>query len=136
MNKIKTIIWLIAFVFVSAAIAGQYEYIKVKYGENDAEVKQVFTYFPVPNPSHLFIGEVSTRVYGVYRLTVSPAGSVTQIRVIRHAAAVGGPATPEVDTVMLHALILWRARPSNTARIVDMEFSYHTYFRQQPPGLN
>jgi hypothetical protein len=44
MNKIKTIIRLTTFVFVSAAIAGQYEYIKVKYGEDDAEVKQVFTY--------------------------------------------------------------------------------------------
>jgi hypothetical protein len=130
MNKIKTIIYLITFVFVSVSFAGQYEYIKIKYGEDDAQVKQVFTYFPPPNSSHLIVGMVSSRIYGVYRLTVSPEGNVTQIRVIRHAKSIGNSVTPQVDTAMLHTFILWKAKPSKMARIIDLEVTYHTYFLQ------
>jgi hypothetical protein len=159
MIKMKTmmvIAVLITFVFVSAAFAGQYEYFKV---ENVAQIKEVFTYFPAPNPTaiskdiiqdpkaqgwHPFGGlppgftesgrpEVggSEKLYGVYRLTISPAGDVTQIRVIVHAYNVGtGAKYPRADIAILHALMLWKAKPSAKTRTVDVVENYHTYFCQ------
>jgi hypothetical protein len=78
MNKIKTIICLIAFVFVSAASAGQY--IEVR---SMREVKQVFTHFPAPDILLLSATTISLQKSCFYRLTVSPSGDVTQIRIMR-----------------------------------------------------
>jgi hypothetical protein len=140
MNKIKTIICLITFVFVSAAFTGQYEYIKV----NAAGARQVFTYFPTPKliviggpgspipPGYAPFGGLppgftegsragspttSVRIYCVYRLTISPDGTVTKIRVLRHAE------DTTANIGMLHALVLWKAKPSTMVRVVDVEIN-------------
>jgi hypothetical protein len=116
MNKIKTTICLIAFVFVSAASAEQYIEVRTM-----REVKQVFTHYA----SHTLLLSATTQSvknFGFYRLTVSPAGDVTQIRVMRPAVettnAVG---LHEIDIIMLHTLVLWKANPSTTTRIVDVK---------------
>src|SRR6266480_3275186 len=114
MNKIKTIICLIAFVFVSAAPAEQYIEVRTM-----REVKQVFTHCPAPHILLLSATTISVKESRFYRLTVSSAGDVTQIRIMKPATdAVGLSRT---DTIMLRTLVLWKANPSTTTRIVDVE---------------
>jgi len=115
MNKIKTIICLIAFGFVSAVSADQH--IEVR---NMREVKQVFTHFPTGHNMQLLSATTqSDERLNFYRLTVSPAGDITQIRVVRPAAAFTGQ--DKTDVIMLGTLVLWKANPSNTTRIVDIK---------------
>jgi hypothetical protein len=112
MNKIKTIICLIAFGFVSAVSADQH--IEVR---NMREVKQIFTHFPLGHSTILLSATAqSNERANFYRLTISPAGSVTQIRVMKQA--IGHDWS---DAVMLKTLVLWKANPSNTTRIVDVK---------------
>ena len=116
MNKIKTTICLIAFVFVSAAPAEQYIEVRTM-----REVKQVFTHY-ASQTLLLSATTQSVKNFGFYRLTVSPAGDVTQIRIMRPAVettnAVG---LHEIDKIMLHTLVLWKANPSTMTRIVDVK---------------
>ena len=115
MNKIKTIICLIAFVFVSVAPADQIIEVRTM-----REVKQIFTHFPLGHNTQLLNATTqSEERVNFYRLTVSPAGDVTQIRVVRPAAAFTGQ--DKSDVIMLKTLALWKANPSNTTRIVDIK---------------
>jgi hypothetical protein len=115
MNKIKTIICLIAFVFVSAAPAKQYIEVRTM-----REVKQIFTHFPLGHKTQLLSATTqSEERVNFFRLTVSPAGDVTQIRVVRPTAAFTGQ--DKTDVIMLKTLALWKANPSNTTRIVDIK---------------
>ena len=101
MNKIKAIICLIAFVFVSAGPAEQHIDVRTM-----GEVKQVFTHFPAPGILLLSATTISVKKFPFYRLTVSLAGDVTQIRVMRPATdAVGLSRT---DMIMLRTLVQWK----------------------------
>jgi hypothetical protein len=83
------------------------------------EVKQVFTHCPAPRILLLSATTISVKESRFYRLTVSPAGDVTQIRIMKPATdAVGLSRT---DTIMLRTLVQWKANPSTTTRIVDVE---------------
>jgi hypothetical protein len=115
MNKIKTIICLITFVFVSATPAEQHIEVRTM-----REVKQIFTHFPLGHNTQLLSATTqSDERVNFFRLTVSPAGDVTQIRVVRPAAAFTGQ--DKTDVIMLKTLALWKANPSNTTRIVDIK---------------
>ena len=69
---------LITFVFVSAAPAEQHIEVRTM-----REVKQVFTHFPAPGILLLSATTISVQKFRFYRLTVSPAGDVTQIRIMK-----------------------------------------------------
>ena len=112
---------LIAFVFVSAASAEQY--IEVR---SMKEVKQVFTHFPTASHTLLLSATTqSVQKFRFYRLTVSPAGDVTQIRVMRPAVetidTTGLHEQDKADIIMLRTLMLWKANPSTMTRIVDVK---------------
>ena len=109
---------LIAFVFVSAASAGQN--IEVR---SMKEVKQVFTRFPTASHTLLLSATtISAKKFRFYRLTVSPAGDVTQIRVVRPAVETTNTVgLHEIDKIMLPTLVLWKANPSTMTRIVDVK---------------
>ena len=122
MNKIKTIICLIAFVLVSAASAEQH--IEVKTMQ---EVKQVFPICPTPRILLLSATTQSVQNFGFCRLTVSPAGDVTLISFIKGPADdnwgqyKNGAELSRYRIIMLGTLVKWKANPSATTRIVDVK---------------
>jgi hypothetical protein len=89
------------------------------------EVKQVFTHCPAPHILLLSATTISVKKSGFYRLTVSPSGDVTQIRVMRPAVettdAAGFHGLGRGDVIMLQTLVLWKANPSTMTRIVDVK---------------
>ena len=106
MNKIKTIICL---AFVSVSVASSDQIIEVR---TMREVKQIFTHFPLGHNTQLLSATTqSDEKQNFYRLVVSPAGDVTQIHVIRPAAAF--TEQDKGDVIMLKTLVLWKANPSN-----------------------
>jgi hypothetical protein len=82
------------------------------------EAKQIFTYFPYPDiPAQYRFAKISGT--GIYRLTVSPQGSVVEIKILKKMGVFGDwPA----DVTALRTLIHWRAQPG-PPRIVDVPWS-------------
>ena len=115
------IICLIAFVFVSAAPAEQHIEVRTM-----REAKQVFSSCAAPHILLLSATTQSVKIMGFYRLTVSPTGDVTQVRVIRSSAETAADAVKphglsKGDVIMLQTLVKWKANPSTMTRIVDVK---------------
>jgi len=82
------------------------------------EARQIFTYFPYPDiPAQYRFAKIGGT--GIYRLTVSPQGSVVEIKILKKMGVFGDwPA----DVTALRTLIHWRAQPG-PPRIVDVPWS-------------
>jgi hypothetical protein len=104
------------FALLACAAAPAEQHIEVR---TMREVKQVLTHFPAPGILLLSATTISVQKFRFYRLTVSPPGDVTQIRIIKPATDTVG--LSKTDTIMLRTLVQWKANPSTTTRIVDVE---------------
>ena len=102
-----------------------------------AEIKQIFTYAPYPTVPSDLEGYAGSQVTGTgtYRLSVDTQGAVTQVTVLKgftvtavydeRFSDVKGNTVPDLDKVMIQALMRWRAKPGPT-RVVDIYWSFGT----------
>ena len=90
-----------------------------------ADQNQIFSYHPYPAiENEIRFSKIAGK--GMYRLTVDAQGAVTQIQILRrfYGSHLGQSGfIPELDKLMLQALIRWRAKPG-PLRVVDTYWTF------------
>jgi hypothetical protein len=98
----------------------------------DAEAKKVFTFFPYPPfPDWYHPDESDPPDLGIYRLEVTPEGSVSAITLLKSANRM-------MDVISMKTLVRWRAKPG-PLRVVDVFISFGSRWLgpsspMHPPG--
>jgi len=99
---------------------------------NDAEAKTVFTFFPYPQfPDTYQPDESRAADLGIYRLEVTPEGTVSAITMLKSANRM-------MDVISMKTFVRWRAKPG-PLRVVDVFISFGTRWLgpsspMHPPG--
>jgi hypothetical protein len=99
---------------------------------NDAEAKPVFTFFPYPQfPDWYQPDDTGSRDVGIYRLEVTPEGTVSAITLLKSANRM-------MDVISMKTLVRWRAK-SGPPRAVDVFISFGSRWLgpgspMHPPG--
>jgi len=95
---------------------------------NDAEAKQVFTYFPYPRPPDWYHPDEShphAAELGIYRIEVTPEGAVSAVTIMKSANRM-------MDVISMKTFVRWRAKPG-ALRVVDIPVSFGTRSVGGPP---
>jgi hypothetical protein len=99
---------------------------------NDAEAKQVFTYFPYPEfPDTYQPDESRPADLGIYRLEVTPEGTVSGVTMLKSANRM-------MDVISMKTFVRWRAKPG-PLRVIDVFISFGSRWLgpsspMHPPG--
>ena len=99
---------------------------------NDAEAKKVFTYFPYPPfPDWYQPDENRVADLGIYRLEVTPEGTVSAVTLLKSANRM-------MDVISMKTFTRWRAKPG-PLRAVDVFISFGSRWLgpsspMHPPG--
>jgi hypothetical protein len=98
----------------------------------DAEAKKVFTYFPYPPfPDWYHPDESDPADLGIYRLEVTPEGTVSAITLLKSANRM-------MDVISMKTFVRWRAKPG-PLRVIDVFISFGSRWLgpsspMHPPG--
>lgn len=86
---------------------------------NDVEARKIFTYFPYPPfPDWYHPDETRPADLGIYRLEVTPEGSVSAVSMLKSANRM-------MDVISMKTFTRWRAKPG-PLRVVDVFISFGT----------
>lgn len=98
---------------------------------NDAEAKEIFTYFPYPPFPDWYQPDEGSLDLGIYRLEVTPEGSVSAITLLKSANRM-------MDVISMKTCVRWHAKPG-PLRVVDVFISFGSRWLgpsspMHPPG--